>query len=160
MKGSIYKLQCKLTDKFYIGSTIHTLQYRLKKHRSSSKDPVRMNSPLYTHFRKIGWENASMILLTETEIDDKKQLLELEKEEILKYLKSELCLNHNIPIRTKEEKQQQNKEYNKFIRNSRPERERNRLAEWRKNNPEKYAEQKKRTVEQQRIKRQNKIIVQ
>jgi hypothetical protein len=33
MKACLYKLECAVTSKFYIGSTIHTLKYRLKKRR-------------------------------------------------------------------------------------------------------------------------------
>ena len=155
MKACVYKLQCSLTSKFYIGSTIHTLAYRLKKHRSSSKEPRKYGSPLYTHFREVGWENAEMTTITEVEIDSRRELLELEKAEILTHIGHPLCLNHNRPVITRDEKKALDVEYGKKRRANNKDEQRNRVAEWRKNNPEKWREQKRRSVEQQRKKRQS-----
>ena len=155
MKARIYKLQCCLTSKFYIGSTIHTLAYRLKKHRNTCKDPRRNTSPLYTHFREVGWENAEMTTIVEVEVESRRELLELEKAEILTHIGQPLCLNHNRPVITRDEKKALDVEYGKKRRANKKNEERNRVAEWRKNNPEKYAAQVRRSVEQQRKKRQS-----
>jgi len=156
MIGRIYLLRCKDTSKFYIGSTIHNLTYRLKKHRSTSKEVAKMNSPLYTHFREIGWDKAEMSLIHEIHVENRRQLLELEKIEILKHIEDDLCLNHNRPIITQEEKKHSDKEYAKMHRIENKDRERTRLQEWRKNNPEKRKEQVRRANERAKEKKQSK----
>lgn len=153
MIGRVYLLRCTETLKFYIGSTIHTLAYRLKKHRSTSKEEDKMNSPVYTHFRSIGWGTAEMTLLHELFIESKTQLLELEKAEILKHIGSELCLNHNRPLRTLEEKKQQDIDYGKLRRAIKRDDERARVKQWRLDNPEKRKEQVRRSNEHAKEKR-------
>jgi hypothetical protein len=112
-----------------------------------------MNSPVYTHFRAVGWKTAEMTLLHELTVENKTQLLELEKTEILKYIDDELCLNHNRPIRTPEEKKQQDIDYGKLRRATKGDAERARVKQWRLDNPEKYAEQCRRANERAREKR-------
>lgn len=153
MKACLYKLECLLTSKFYIGSTIHTLPYRLKKHRSTSKEPDKQNSPLYTHFREVGWEHARMSILIEVDVESRRDLLAIERAEILRHLGSSLCLNHNRPIITREEKKESDADYGKKRRTENKDDERQRVTEWRRNNPEKRAEQVRRSLEQQRQKR-------
>ena len=144
MKVCIYRLRCRVTDKFYIGSTTHSLTYRLKKHRAASREPHRMNSPLYTHFREVGWDNAEMSTLFELEVETRNEMLASEKAEILKHIGSELCLNHNKPMITRDEKKASDVEYGRQRRKLNPEGERTRVSEWRLKNPDKYKEQTKR----------------
>lgn len=153
MIGRIYKLECKLTSKFYIGSSTHTLSDRLKKHRSKSNEESRKSTPLYSHFREVGWNNAIMTLIKEVTFETRRDLLEVEKVEILKYLGHELCLNHNRPIQTLDEKVQQTREYGKLRRLENKEKDKLKLKEWRKNNPEKWKEQTKRYNEKKKQKR-------
>jgi hypothetical protein len=112
-----------------------------------------MNSPVYTHFRSVGWQTAEMTLLHELYIENKTQLLELEKTEILKNIDSDLCLNHNRPIRTIDEKKQQDVEYGKLRRATRGDAERARVKQWRLDNPEKRKEQVRRANERAKEKR-------
>lgn len=112
-----------------------------------------MKSPLYTHFNNVGWDKAFMTVVREVTFETRGELLALEREEIDKYLGHQLCLNHNRPIITKEEKKQLDAEQGKQRRQRRKEEERKRVAEWRKANPEKRAEQVRRSLEQQRQKR-------
>ena len=91
IKSKIYKLLCN-DGYFYIGSTISILSTRLKNHKKDSKDS---NSKLYTHIKKIGWENVKISLLEEFNNINKKDLLEKEYEYIRKE-NSEFCLNTNI----------------------------------------------------------------
>lgn len=152
MIGRVYVLRSKESSKFYIGSTIHTLAYRLKKHRSSSTEEDKRNSPLYTHFRSEGWGSAEMTLIYELHVENRTQLLELEKAEIMKHLDDELCLNHNRPIRTAEEKRQQDILYGKVRRSQMVAEERARVKQWRLDNPEKRKEQVRRSNERARQK--------
>jgi hypothetical protein len=147
MIGLIYRLEGG--NKFYIGSTTCNLKYRLKKHRSKSNEYPTNN--IYKHFRNIGWENATISLIKEVQINERKQLLEHEKDELLKVKDDANCLNSNIPILTLEEKKKRDSEYSKNRRQRNPERERERLQKWRTENPEKRKEQTIR----ERIKKNN-----
>lgn len=153
MKGILYKITCVLTSKYYIGSTIHTPKYRMKKHRSTSKEEDKMNSPFYTHFRNVGWENATIHVLRELEFETRQELLQAEKDEIIKHLDNELCLNHNRPCITSDEKKQHDIEYSKKYRTQHKEIERQRVKEWREKNPEKYRLQCQRAY-QKRLSKQ------
>lgn len=153
MIGRIYKISGG--GKFYIGSTTQTLKLRIKNHRSKSKEECRKNTPLYRHFNEIGWSNAVIEPLHEQDFANKSEMFEAEKAEILKYETDDNCLNHARPVITAEEKRERDREYGRKRRQANPERERNRVAEWRRNNPDKYAQQVARSVERQRQKRTN-----
>jgi hypothetical protein len=112
-----------------------------------------MSSPLYTHFRTVGWENAEMTMILEAHVKTKGELLGLEKTEILKYIGTDLCLNHNRPIITPDEKKQADKEYGKVRRQEKKDEEIRRVKQWRIANPEKYAEQCRRYREKARLKK-------
>jgi hypothetical protein len=94
-----------------------------------------------------------MSVLTEVNVESRRDLLALERAEILNHLGSPLCLNHNRPIITREEKKESDADYGKKRRAENMEDERQRVAEWRKRNPEKRAEQARRSNEKQREKR-------
>ena len=149
----IYRLECSESGHFYIGSTIHSLVYRLKKHRSTSKEHDKMGSMLYTHFTEVGWDKARMTLIREVDFETRADLLSLEREEIDKHINHVLCLNCNRPVITPEEKKGKDREIAKHRREQHPDRERSRVAEWRLKNPEKHAAQVARSVDQQRRKR-------
>lgn len=99
-----------------------------------------------------------MIVLREVEADSRHGLFQIEKAEILRHLGSSLCLNHNRPIITREEKKEHAVVYGKKRRAENKDAERQRVAEWRKRNPEKYAEQVRRSVERQRLAREQKNV--
>jgi len=139
MIGRIYRLEGY--EKFYIGSTTCELKYRLKKHKSKSNENVAKNTNVYKYFRNIGWENAKMILIKEFEISDRKELLQHEKDEIVKVKSDPNCLNTIFPIITEQEKKERDYEYSKKRRQNDPEKERLRLQKWRKENPEKRKQQ-------------------
>jgi hypothetical protein len=139
MIGRIYKLEGG--GKFYIGSTTSSLNRRFIRHKSKSKETVCENTPVYVHFRNIGWENCVISLIEELVFENRRQLLERETQEINKYLSNELCLNHNRPLITREQKKQMDVEYGKKRRHHNKEEECKRLQEWRKLNPEKYKAQ-------------------
>jgi hypothetical protein len=148
MFGRIYRLIGG--DKFYIGSTIQTLARRLSKHKSRSKEKDRKNSNLYKYFTEIGWENVTIELIEEIEIKTRKDLFELECKYIRDSLIDEKCLNINRPVRTIEERKEQDRQIGKRIRSERPDHERERVAEWRRKNPEKYRAQVQRFLEKQK----------
>lgn len=144
MKGLIYRFQCRQTGKFYIGSTTQDIKKRVKNHKSKAKEEHRKNTPLYSHVNSVGWNNIEVIIVIERDFDSRTQLLQHEKDEITKHLTDVNCLNHNRPIRTSEEKKEQDKEYGKQRRSEQKEKERERVRKWRLDNPEKYELQKQR----------------
>jgi Uri superfamily endonuclease len=149
MIGRIYRISGG--DKFYIGSTTQSLQMRLKNHRSKSKEGARKNTPLYKHFNEIGWSQSAIELIEERMFEDKQKMFECEKHHILTHIQNIGCLNVCSPIITKEDKKLKDREYGKNRRQENKESERIRVSEWRKNNPDKYAAQVRRSVEQQKI---------
>jgi hypothetical protein len=84
------------------------------------------------------------------DVERRQDLLTLERAEILRHLGSPLCLNHNRPIISREEKKEMDLVQGKKRRAENKDRERQRVAEWRKRNPEKYAEQVRRYNERKR----------
>ena len=141
MIGRIYKLEGG--DKFYIGSTTQDIKKRFKNHKSKSKEPHRLNTPLYKWFNEIGWENITVTIIEEFNAE-KQEILKREDELIRLHIDNENCLNCNKVKITKDEKKESDKIYGKKRRQENPEYERLRLKEWRKNNPDKVREQTKR----------------
>lgn len=139
MIGRIYRLDGG--GKFYIGSTTCDLKYRLKKHRSKSNENIAKNRQIYLHFKEVGWNNVTVSIIEEFEVNSRRDLLTKECEYIKNYLDDNTCLNKIRSIITPEEKKERDRKYGKIRREKNPEYERNRLKEWRKNNPEKWKEQ-------------------
>jgi hypothetical protein len=152
MLGTIYRIQSRIDDQFYIGSTIQPLKKRLKNHKSKAKD--RPQTPLYAHFNQCGWEHAYIVCVREIQVSSKRELLLLEKEEIMRHLSTPECLNVARPCITHQEKKDADREYGKKRRIEKRDVERERVCQWRLNNPEKYAEQVKRSMEKQRMQRE------
>jgi len=126
-QGKIYKIVCNNTNNIYIGSTIkkylcdrlslHTHKYRNLKEKSNRGV-----------FSIIGGGNYKIELIENFSCNNKKELLEREKEIIEEYKLSYNVVNEINPITTKEE----------YIK---------RAIEWGRNNPEKKKEIQKRYVE-------------
>lgn len=136
MLAKIYKLEGG--GKFYIGSTTLSLKKRFNKHCSKSKEEISIKRPVYVHFRSINWDKTEIVLIKEVEFKDRRELLQIEKEYINKYMNDENCLNITRPIITEKEKKESAIEHGKKIRSQFKERERERLQRWRKENPEKW----------------------
>jgi hypothetical protein len=150
MIGRIYRIESDIEGKFYIGSTTQTLARRINNHRSKSKEECRKKTPLYAHFNECGWEHASIQLICEQSDVTPDQLLRLEKEEIMKYTSNPLCLNKSIPVQTLEEKKAADKEYSRLYREKDKQAHRDRLNQWRLDNPDKWKEQTKRYREKKK----------
>ena len=142
MIGYIYKISGG--NKFYIGSTTQPIKKRLKNHKSKSKEEKRRNIPLYSYFNEIGWNNAIIEIIHQQEFENKIDLLNYEKQLINQYKHDDNCLNKSIPIRTKEEKKENDELYGKNYRLTHKEQEREKLRRWRRDNHDKYLEQARR----------------
>ena len=109
MKGIIYKITCD-TGKFYIGSTIKTLRDRMSRHKANCK---RLSSyALYYHINEIGgWDHVSVEVLEEVEVETLHDLHYLESIYLRPLIELCDCLNDIDAYRTKQEKNQYDKEY-------------------------------------------------
>ena len=94
LSGKIYKLISN-DEFFYIGSTITKLTSRFSKHKCDARI---IQSKVYNHFNKIGWENVKIELIEEVQINNRNELLLKESEYINKYINNDKCLNTRIPI--------------------------------------------------------------
>lgn len=144
MIGRIYRIECNLNGKFYVGSTTQTLAKRLKNHRSKSKEECRKKTPLYACFNECGWDHASIRLISEHNDISNEQLLAIEKEEIIKCMDDPMCLNKSRPQRTPEELKTRSREYGRTHRENNKDKDRERVSQWRLMNPDKWKEQTKR----------------
>jgi len=118
MKGFIYKITSSQTDKIYIGSTICSLQARLRLHKSKTKcETNNCNSKLI-----VCYDDHKIELIEEVEVENEIALRKREGEHIK--LNREICVNRKVAGQTREEYTELNKDY---------------FSEYRKN---RYSEQK------------------
>jgi len=90
--GKIYKLVCSETNKVYIGSTIGTLEHRLAKHKAPTNG-CKSNDFI----------NPTIHLIEDYSCNNKKELEIRERY----YMENNICVNRNIPGRTKQEHSKQ-----------------------------------------------------
>jgi len=96
-EGKIYKIVCNITGETYYGSTTHTLNFRLRKHKND-KSCISRNI--------IERGDYKIELIKDYPCNS---LYELEEEES-KYIRENECINIIIPHRTKKEWYEDNKE--------------------------------------------------
>jgi len=102
-QGKIYKLECNITHKVYYGSTINNLNHRISQHHSDkiSSYPI------------IEGGNYTYKVVEECPCSTKRELETRERW----WIENNVCINKNIPTRTKAEHRQDNREqiiqYNK-----------------------------------------------
>jgi hypothetical protein len=93
VSGKIYKLTTS-DGRFYIGYTEKSLDERLKKHISKSREKREQGRKLYKHISNIGgWENVKMELLHDINGKNRSELLELESKIIEEHFLELGCLN-------------------------------------------------------------------
>jgi hypothetical protein len=101
--GKIYRIICLDTGKFYIGSTVKTLEYRLSKHKTD-----------YCKSREIMQnDNFKIELVEDYKCDSKEELRKREAHYQPLYKNDLLCVNCRIEDRTHDEWIIENKEYHK-----------------------------------------------
>jgi len=96
-EGKIYKIVCNITGEVYYGSTIDTLQERLRKHTTNYFSVSRYI---------IERGDYKIELIKNYPCNSKKEL----EEEESKYIRNNKCINVVIPNRTKKEWIKDNKE--------------------------------------------------
>lgn len=146
MLGRVYRIQSKIEGCFYIGSTRLSIEKRLSEHRICRNRRTHQSIPIYAYFNLKGWENAEITLVCEFEAITDEELLWEERREIERALETHdvRCLNKNRPIITDAELKEQVRVNNQKWHQANKEHTAAALREWRRANPEKVKEQRKR----------------
>ena len=148
MKGRIYIIRSKQTDKVYIGSTVETLNIRFSKHKWSKNCTSR---------EILKYSDAKIELLECYECEDDEELRRREGQ----YQRQYDCINERIAGRTDKEYRQENKE--KIAEKDKKYRQKNKQAilqkskEYRENNKEAILEYQKEYYEKNKEKINEKI---
>ena len=146
--GKIDNLVDNGYNKQYIGSTTESLSQRMARHRSDYKRKNEgkkvSNASSFHLFDEFGAENCKIELIEYCKVDTKDELLRCEGE----YIRSNSCVNKNIPTRTIKEWKEDNIETIKIN-----------CKIYRDNNKEEISLKKKQVYEinKEQILKQNKI---
>lgn len=105
-QGKIYKLVDRTNGNIYIGSTINTLNYRLRGHKKSYKIHKKGKCKSTTSFEIIENNNYYIELIEDYPCNNR---YELEQRERF-HIEHNICLNKYIPTRKKKEWYEDNKE--------------------------------------------------
>lgn len=86
MKGIVYKAHCNITNKYYIGITIRSLEQRRTQHYNKA---FNQDSQLHFHraLRKYGREAFEWSVIDEVQVNGKESLIECLKVLEVKYVK-------------------------------------------------------------------------
>lgn len=72
-KGTVYRIDCKVDGKFYVGSTVRSVEERVKEHFASARQGSQLR--LHRHIREHGEQAFEVsVLLTTTELDTLREL--------------------------------------------------------------------------------------
>ena len=108
-KSKIYKIVSASSDKIYIGSTTQSLQARLQDHIRHYKQYLVGKQHYVTSYAIISLGDYSIKLISNHMLENKEQLFLLEGKQIRLY--RDVCVNSDIPGRTKQEYYEDNKEH-------------------------------------------------
>lgn len=104
-RGKIYRLVNDIDSDIYIGSTCETLAKRKGKHKREARTNTERR--VYKHLNQVGWDNVHIILIEEYPCQNIEQLKARERHWIEKINPT---LNTYIPLRTRKEWYEENKE--------------------------------------------------
>jgi len=117
-EGKIYKITCNNTNKFYIGSTIQTLQQRLTEHKKKYNLYLKKKYTYNSSFEIIKNNNYKIELIEFYKCNNKKELQLKEGEYIRNYFFDVNNVNIQVEGRTHKEWRQDNKEkLNEYMKN-------------------------------------------
>lgn len=155
--GKIYKITADETDKLYIGSSCKPyLSRRLQEHKGDYKKWLNGSRPdRLTSFEILQYENPQITLIESYPCNNKDELRARERYWIEHDDFKNICVNKNIPGRTKKESNKQwrekNSDYLKEVKKQYRENNKEQISEqnkkWREVNKELISEQKKQTME-------------
>jgi len=143
--GKVYSIVCNITKEQYVGSTILTLEERLRKHKINYNKWLQDNNNSYTSsFQILERGDYEIILLENCPCNNNEELRMKEREWFDK------VPNVNIirPFITEEEKKEQIKENNKEYYEQHKEEQKEYCKEWRNQHKEQIKEFNKKYKEQ------------
>jgi len=141
--GKIYRLSCLDTGKYYIGSTIRTIEERLYKHKHSYKYYLNGKYHYVSSFDVLENNNYVIELVKNYPCDNKRELEKQEDIYIKKYMNDELCVNKQRAYLTNEERKENMKEYKKEYNKKNQDKIRERRKKNDKKNQDKIRERRK-----------------
>ena len=107
MTSLIYVLKSNSTDKIYVGSTTNCIVKRYKSHLNDYKRYLNNKSSKYlTSFEILKYDNHYIDLLEFLTTDNKKEMHRIEGDYIKQF--ANICVNHNIAGRNKNQYKQDN----------------------------------------------------
>ena len=86
-------INCKITLIFIFTLDVHAIVYKKENPHTKHEQKKEPTRKVYAYFNKIGWENVSIILIEQKELQTKEQLLTLEDKYILENKDNPLFLN-------------------------------------------------------------------
>ncbi|GMF38045.1 unnamed protein product [Phytophthora lilii] len=111
MKGYICKITNQDESIVYVGSTTLSLERRWAKHTVAYKrwneSKVRCGAMIYHHFREHGIDAFAIHLVSEHEIEERKNLLQFEQ----LVIDSTNCVNKNAAMLTDDQKREYQQQY-------------------------------------------------
>jgi hypothetical protein len=107
--GKIYKIACNTTGKCYYGSTVKSLEQRLRKHESDYERYKQGKANYITSYEVIKQYDYEIVLMEECICNSKEELRKRERY----YIELNECVNKLIPSRTIEEYRKDYYESNK-----------------------------------------------
>ena len=107
MKGYIYRIIDNTNGNIYYGSTINKINIRLTKHKTDYKGYLEGNRNYTTSFSIIKNNNYKYELVEEVECETKYELYTRERY----YIENNICVNKQVPNRTRIEYYKDNIEY-------------------------------------------------
>ena len=156
-KNKIYKIYSHLGDKIYIGSTVCDLvSQRMVKHRGSYKQWKKNNERYmrsFVLFEEYGIENCYIELIEAKPCLDINEQAKLEGS----YIRTLECVNKNIPGRTRQEYEKDNKEKIKATRKQFYEKNKDKLNTKRKEYYEENKDKCKEAAKEYRVNNKEKI---
>jgi predicted GIY-YIG superfamily endonuclease len=151
-KGKIYKIECNVSGLIYIGSTIKTLEQRLRKHESRYKSYLKQEAKYITSIKILENDDYNITLIRDYPCKSKKELTNMEGGYIrYRHVYEEgICVNKVIPGRTMVEYRQDNKDMIK--QNAKIYRDKNRQAINEKQLIKRWAKEDKAYAEMNKLK--------
>ena len=104
--GKIYRILCNITGKQYIGSTTRPLSERLNQHKQNYKRFLKGKYHFVSSFEVLENCDFVIILIENYECKNKEELFKRERF----YIEQTECVNKQMPIRSRKEYYEDNKE--------------------------------------------------
>lgn len=117
MKGSIYKISSQSCEKFYIGSTMKTVEERFDSHKKYFEKYKKKESRFVSSYILMGYDDVKIELIESKEIKSVSELREMEGRYIRMH--KDQVVNKKREALTQEEKKEYQRNYHAIYRQKR-----------------------------------------